>query len=90
MEKNPLNAVEVLIREGWEMDRAFADVLEAHNCIVRFLTGLSEGQILPITRAALYSMSDIDYRWMLYQSMIVAFSNGHVEWMASSTRYQLG
>ncbi|MCJ1228636.1 hypothetical protein MMC12_005297 [Toensbergia leucococca] len=72
---NPLNAVEVLIRDGWEEDSAFACVLEGHNALVR---GLSEDE-----------KDKIGGVHGDYEVLVKGMANAMGEWMLGCERYRV-
>ena len=77
---NPLNAIAVLIRDGYDATAAFEQVLLAHNDLVGRLTKLA-GQM----------KRDVgDWRELgQYGRVLSGFGNAMAEWMLCSGRYQV-
>jgi hypothetical protein len=78
-EGNQLNAVEVLIRQGYSREEAFAETLSAHNNLVQSLLCLSE---LDSTA------TNVTY-WTMYICTTISFCEAMAEWMLTSRRYRI-
>ncbi|SLM39178.1 Terpenoid synthase [Lasallia pustulata] len=77
---NPLNAIEVLIRDGDAPTHAFEHVLLAHNELVGRLVGVT---------AELETGGGDDEMVRLYVRVLAGFGNAMAEWMLGSERYQV-
>ncbi|KAH0542451.1 hypothetical protein FGG08_003122 [Glutinoglossum americanum] len=88
--KNPLNAVEVLIRDGAEAKDAFCEVLQSHNHLMNALLQVAR-QIVP-SSAEMHSPGSVAREAYLFATLAnlrvtVGFGSAMAEWMLSSRRY---
>jgi len=79
---NPLNAVEILIRQGFLEEEAFVEVLSAHNDIIHSLLYLSAFKSFSV------ELEFQENPWPRYIRTIVSFCEAMAEWMLSSRRYR--
>jgi len=90
--KNPLNAVEVLIRDGIEASDAFSEVIQSHNHLMRVLLQvaqqlmLSSAEMMPNT-GGLIAHEVYLFATLANLRIIVGFGSAMAEWMLSSRRY---
>lgn len=78
VEDNPMCCVEILIRYGKGLEKAFAETLGAHNEIVRALLAFTE------LGGSLNGASD---GWSMYVKFLVSFCEALANWMMVSKRY---
>lgn len=86
---NPLNAVQVLIRDGGSAHTAYKAVLQMHNSLVRTLVhraNLAFGYSL--RRDTQEGKFHDPKAWELYIRVLVNFGNAMAKWMLGSRRYQ--
>ncbi|KAH0559593.1 hypothetical protein GP486_003887 [Trichoglossum hirsutum] len=91
--RNPLNAVEVLIRDGVEASDAFSEVLQSHNHLMRVL--LRSARQLMISSTEMHGAGFVAHEAYLLASLAnlritVGFGSAMAEWMLSSKRYTSG
>ena len=81
-EDNHMNAVEVLIRQGYSREDGFTETLAAHNDLMRSLLCLSELDSTSIGDCPKNS-------WTMYICTIISFCEAMAEWMLTSRRYRM-
>jgi hypothetical protein len=91
--QNPLNAVEVLIRDGVEASDAFSEVLQSHNHLMRIL--LRATRQLIVSSTEMRTADPVAHEAYLFASLAnlritVGFGSAMAEWMLSSRRYTSG
>ncbi|KAI9764176.1 MAG: hypothetical protein M1840_008658 [Geoglossum simile] len=89
--KNPLNAVEVLIRGGMEASDAYSEVLQSHNHLMRVLLRVAQ-QLMFSSTKMMQNTGFLAHGVYLVAALtniriIVGFGSAMAEWMLSSRRY---
>ncbi|KAI9777776.1 MAG: hypothetical protein M1839_008571 [Geoglossum umbratile] len=89
--KNPLNAVEVLIRDGMEASDAYSEVLQSHNNLMRVLLQVAQ-QLMFSSTEMMQSAGFLGHEVYLFAMLAnlritVGFGSAMAEWMLSSRRY---
>lgn len=79
IKKNPLSAVQLLIRDGWQPKNVYQKVMATHNILV--------GNMIHDVENAKRDLKE-DER--LYVSVAASWGNAMAEWMIGCERYKIG
>ena len=76
---NPLNAIQLLIRDGWRKQAAYSRTLDLHNYLVSEMV---------VSRQVSQWWTSLSPAETLYERIAMGFANAMAEWMVICERYK--